>query len=137
MARSTCFLLVTVLACVSLSGCLFGQDNDGKVNLQFDYDKQFGTIIETYSDGELIDLNPVVVSFEFKNTTSKNPLKTFGVNPNDGREPIIIDAGQETVLQVEFSAHGMYKLDVYAIDSFDNTFNQSVDIRVDLRKDWN
>lgn len=136
MARSTCFLLVTVLACVSLSGCLFGQDNAGIVNLQFDYDTEFGTIIETYSGGDLVNINPVVVSFDFKNTTSENPLKTFAVNPNDGREPITIDAGLDTVLQVEFNAHGMYKLDVYAIDSLDNTFNQSVDIRVDLRIDW-
>ena len=58
----------------------------------------------------MVNLNPVVVSFDFKNTTSENPLKTFAVNPNDGREPITIDAGLDTVLQVEFNAHGMYKL---------------------------
>ena len=136
MARSTCFLLVTLLACASLSGCLFSSEDTGQINLQFDYDTQFGTIIETYSEGELVTINPVVVSFEFKNTTSKNPLQTFGVNANDGREPITIDAKIDTFLQVDFTKHGMYNLDIYAVDSHGNVFNQSLVVRIDLRIDW-
>ena len=58
------------------------------------------------------------------------------MNTNDGRESITVDAKIDTFLQVDFTNHGMYNLDIYAVDSHGNVFNQSLVVRIDLRIDW-
>jgi len=136
MARSISFMLLAMLVCWSLSGCLFANDDTGDIILVVDYDSASGTVIETYSEGQFISSNPVIISFDFSATTSTNQLSTFGIETNDGREPVTIDANSDSVIVIEFTTHGIYPINVYALDSFGNLMNQSIEIQIDLRINW-
>ena len=136
MARSTCFVLVTLLVCSSLSGCLFSGDDAGDIELIITYDNAIGTIVETYSEGEFVSLTPVTVNIDFSETTSTHPLQTFGIESDYDSEPITVDATTESTISVTFNSHGMYQLSAYAEDSLGNKINQSVTVRIDLRIDW-
>ena len=136
MGRSTCFVLVTLLVCSSLSGCLFSGDDAGDIELIITYDNAIGTIVETYSEGEFVSLTPVTVNIDFSETTSTHPLQTFGIESDYDSEPITVDATTESTISVTFNSHGMYQLSAYAEDSLGNKINQSVTVRIDLRIDW-
>ncbi len=136
MARSTSLLMLLMLACSSFSGCLFGSDDDGDIELIVNYQTDFGTIIETYSQGELTEKTPVTIDFDFSNSTASNSLQTYGINPFDGREPITVDAASDSIVSIEFIHHGLYEISAFAIDSKGNRINETITIRVDLRIDW-
>ena len=136
MGRSTCFVLVTLLVCSSLSGCLFSGDDAGDIELIITYDNAIGTIVETYSEGEFVSLTPVTVNIDFSETTSTHPLQTFGIESDYDSEPITVDATTESTISVTFNSHGIYQLSAYAEDSLGNKINQSVTVRIDLRIDW-
>tara|TARA_B100000989_G_C19486404_1_gene447680 strand:- start:183 stop:935 length:753 start_codon:yes stop_codon:yes gene_type:complete len=136
MARNICFVLVTLLICSSLSGCLFSDDDASDIVLIISHDNAIGTIVETYSEGEFVSLTPVTVNIDFSETTSTNPLQTFGIESDYDREPITVDAITESTISVTFNSHGIYQLSAYAEDSLGNKINQSITVRVDLRIDW-
>lgn len=136
MARNICFVLVTLLICSSLSGCLFSDDDASDIVLIITHDNAIGTIVETYSEGEFVSLTPVTVNIDFSETTSTNPLQTFGIESDYDREPITVDAITESTISVTFNSHGIYQLSAYAEDSLGNKINQSITVRVDLRIDW-
>lgn len=136
MARSTCLVLVTLLVCFSLPGCLFSGDDAGDIDLIITHDNAIGTIVETYSEGEFVSLTPVTVNIDFSDTTSKYPLQTFGIESDYDDEPTTVDATTESTISVTFNSHGIYHLSAYAKDSMGNKINQSITVRIDLRIDW-
>ena len=136
MARSTSIVMLLIFASISLSGCLFSSDEDGSIELIVNYDSNFETIVEIYSEGDLVQTSPARFEFDFAKTTASKTIQSFGINPLDGRDAIEIDASNDSIVSIEFYEHGMYEVDAYAIDSNGVKTNQSIDLRVDLRIEW-
>ena len=57
MARSTSIVMLLIFASISLSGCLFSNGEDGDIELIISYSSDFETIVETFSEGELVQTN--------------------------------------------------------------------------------
>ena len=95
-----------------------------------------GTILHSYVDGDLVSVSDVSVEFDFSNSSSNNDIILFGINTNDSRDSIEVDAKESQTIVVNFSQHGVYEVAVYAIDNDDNYREESVVIKVNYRIDW-
>ena len=129
-------LVFALLLSFSLAGCISEDAGNEGLDLQVDYDLLNGTIVETYNDGELVSLNSVTIEFDFSKTTSDNKLSIFGIDTNDSRTPIEVNANETSIVSVDFVEHGLYELTLYAIDSDNNQANLSLTVRIDLTIDW-
>ena len=54
----------------------------------------------------------------------------------DGRSPVTVNASSNSVITVEFSKHGVYNINAFAIDDKNHQDNISILIRVELRIEW-
>ena len=131
----TCSVLLLLFS-ASIAGCLSEDDAKSELNLQVDYDSLNGTIIESYSDGELISSDIVTIKFNFSKTTSAHDLSLFGVDTNDSRAPIEVNAKEASTIMIDFSEHGIYELTLYAIDEDGNQEDQSLKVKINLRIEW-
>ena len=119
-----------------LSGCLSGEEEDIGMRLEFSLSTSEGTILHSYVDGDLVSVSDVSVEFDFSNSSSNNDIILFGINTNDSRDSIEVDAKESQTIVVNFSQHGVYEVSVYAIDNDDNYREESVVIKVNYRIDW-
>ena len=119
-----------------LSGCLSGEEEDIGMRLEFSLSTSEGTILHSYVDGDLVSVSDVSVEFDFSNSSSNNDIILFGINTNDSRDSIEVDAKESQTIVVNFSQHGVYEVAVYAIDNDDNYREESVVIKVNYRIDW-
>ena len=131
----TCLVLLLLFS-ASIAGCLSEDEEKSELNLQVDYDSLNGTIIESYSDGELISSDIVTIKFDFSKTTSAHDLSLFGVDTNDSRNPIEVNAKEASIIMIDFSEHGIYELTLYAIDEDGNQEDQSLKVKINLRIEW-
>jgi hypothetical protein len=129
-------LILVFLLSLSLAGCLSEDDVEQEIHLEVSSDTLNGTILESYSDGELVSTELVSVIFDFSKTTSQEELSIFGVDTNDGRESVEISADDSSTLTVDFSEHGIYEIVVYAIDDENNRDELSLKVRVELTIHW-
>ena len=119
-----------------LSGCLSGEEEDIGMRLEFSLSTSEDTILHSYVDGDLVSVSDVSVEFDFSNSSSNNDIILFGINTNDSRDSIEVDAKESQTIVVNFSQHGVYEVAVYAIDNDDNYREESVVIKVNYRIDW-
>lgn len=119
-----------------LSGCLSGEEEDIGMRLEFSLSTSEDTILHSYVDGDLVSVSDVSVEFDFSNSSSNNDIILFGINTNDSRDSIEVDAKESQTIVVNFSQHGVYEVSVYAIDNDDNYREESVVIKVNYRIDW-
>jgi hypothetical protein len=136
MNQSKVHLVLILLLSASLVGCLSEDEDEQGIDLQVNYDSLNGIIVESYSDGELISTELVSINFDFSKTTSKSKLSTYGVDTNDGREPMEVSAEDSSMVIVEFSEHGIYEIVAYAIDDEGNREEMSLKARVELTIQW-
>ena len=129
-------LVLILLFTVSLVGCLSDDEEEQELNLDVSYDSLNGTIIESYSDGEIVSSNFVSIEFDFSETTSENDLSIFGVDTNDSRLPVEVNAKDTSVVKVEFTEHGIYELTLYAIDAEYNQEILSLKVTIELQIKW-
>ena len=128
--------VVIILISISLAGCFSEVEERSGLDLQVNYDSLNGTIVQSYSDGELVSSEFVTIIFDFSETTSDEDLSIFGIKIGNQTEQVEINAKDESVIPLEFKEHGIYELEVYAIDERDNRENQVLNIQVELRIDW-
>lgn len=128
--------IVFLLLSFSLAGCLSQTSEDSGIDLVLQYDAKNGTIVESYSNGEHVNTNNVLLDFDFSQTTAENKLVTYGIDTMDGREPVTVAADTGSVVSVEFSEHGIYNLSVYAIDENNKQEIQTLSVRIELRIEW-
>jgi hypothetical protein len=136
MQKILCFLSLILLISTNLSGCISETSDTETIDLSINYQHTNGTIIESYDNGELISKSTVELNFNFSETASINKLVTYGIDTNDGREPIIIDPTFDSIISIEFSNHGIYHLDAFAIDKKDSRENKSIIVRIDHVIEW-
>ena len=121
-----------------LVGCFGSDDLDQKelIDLVVHYDATNGTIQQSFIGGSQISFSGVTFSFDFARTTSDYGLKTFTLDPGDGRSIISIDASESANIDVEYQIHGMYAVILAATDINDNTANMTVVLRVEHSIEW-
>ena len=128
--------IVIILLSICLAGCLSEDEDSSGFDLQVSYDSLNGTIVQSYSDGELVSSEIVTIAFDFSDTNSEEGLSVFGIEINNQSEAHEINANDESVISIDFSDHGIYELTLYAIDEADYRENQILNIQVELRIDW-
>ena len=133
-ARS--ILLVFLFLSSLVSGCLSDSSEEYGISLVVNHEKTNGTIVKSYVDGEHISTTNASLKFEFSKTVSEENLVTFGVNPMDGRSPIIVDPNNNTAITVDFSNHGIYEIIAYAIDDQGQQANLRIVIRIEVIIQW-
>ena len=132
---------VAILAVFLLSsatvGCISDSEENSGIELMVNYEFTNGMIVETYVDGEFQSKSNVVLDFDFSTTNSEHDLVSFGIDPNDGRSPILVAAETSQTVSVEFSEHGIYQLNAFAIDASGSKENLTITVRIDLKIEWN
>ncbi len=136
MARLRSILVLALLCGMTLPGCISFGDEVVDLDLQVSHSILNGTIVESYFDGQLTDLDSVTIVVDFSDTKSEIPLKHFGIAFEGDREEIKIDAKSESSISIDFSEHGLYNLTAYAIDEDNNRASSTETIRIGLRIDW-
>lgn len=129
-------LVVLLLLGSCLSGCLSESPSKASISLNVSADSYNGTLFESYADGEKISSTNLTVEFDFSLTSSSSQLVTFGLDTMDGREPVTINAMNDSLIQVEFFNHGIYDVTAFAIDEQNVQKNQTISIHVELSIDW-
>ena len=128
--------VMVLLVCANLTGCLSEDVDKTDVELVVDYDKNNGTIVESYSDGQLVSTNLVSINFDFSKTTSSSKLVTFGIDLMDNTSAITVDAKSNSNVVVDFSNHGLYQVNAFVIDEDGYQKDTTIEVRIDLRIEW-
>ncbi len=119
-----------------VAGCLSDSVEEQGITLVVNHENTNGTIVESYVDGEQISTTNVSLHFDFSNTVSNEKLVTFGIEYIDGENPIEVDPANDTTITVEFSNHGIYEFNAYAIDELGQYASIGMVIRIELRIEW-
>ncbi|MEE2812027.1 MAG: hypothetical protein VX320_02095 [Candidatus Thermoplasmatota archaeon] len=119
-----------------VAGCLSDSVEEHDISLVVNHENTNGTIVESYVDGEHIATTNVSLNFDFSNTVSNEKLVTFGIEYMDDGNPIEVDPANETTITVEFSNHGIYEINAYAIDELGQQASIGIVIRIELRIEW-
>ena len=136
MGQMKLLFVVLIFSCATLSGCIFSSKDDSSIDLVVEYNSDNGTIVESYSQGNLISTNEVMISFDFSQTISVIDLATYLVDPMDGRDVYSIEAKSGSQVDVGFAEHGIYDIVATAIDSNGYEVSKIIPIRIDLRIEW-
>ena len=119
-----------------LSGCLgsvFNEEIDTTLSVEANNERI--TIETIYEQGELSSSSTETIEFDFSGSTSLVTIRTFGLITDDGRS-ISVDASEETIIALEFEHHGMYDIELYAVDSQGNNLTSSKTIIVEQIVRW-
>ena len=131
---------VVILAVFLLSsttvGCLSNSEDNSGIELMVNYEFTNGTIVETYVDGDSQSKSNVILDFDFSTTNSEYELVSFGIDPNDGRSPILVAPETSQTVSVEFSEHGIYHLDAFAVDEMESIENLTIIVRIEFIIEW-
>ncbi|MEC9120018.1 MAG: hypothetical protein VYC33_01665 [Candidatus Thermoplasmatota archaeon] len=130
-------ILTVFLLSPASVGCLSNSQEDSVIDLIVNYESTNGTIVETYVDGDLQSKSKIILDFDFTKTSSEHDLVSFGIDPNNGRSPVIVSAETSQMVSVEFSEHGIYHLDVFAVDEMESRENLTIVVRIELNIEWN
>ena len=79
MARLRSVLVLALLCGMVLPGCISLGDEVVDLDLQVSHNILNGTVVESYVDGQLTDLDSVTIVVDFSETKSEIPLKHFGI----------------------------------------------------------
>ncbi len=130
-------ILAVLLLTSATAGCLSENKGDGGIDLVVNFQLTNGTIVQTYVDGELESTSNIILDFDFSKTISDYQLASFGIDPNDGRSPIIVAAESSQTVSLEFSEHGIYYLDAFTINEMEARENLTIVVRIELNIEWN
>ena len=119
-----------------LSGCLgsvFNEEIDTTLSVEASGNRI--TIETVYDQGERVSSSTGTIEFDFSGSTSDVSILTFGLITDDGRS-FSVDASEETIIALEFEHHGMYDIELYAVDSEGNNLTSSKTIIVEQIVRW-
>ena len=129
-------LFVVLLLTISLAGCTSKESNESQIYLSVAHTADSGTILESYSNGDITSTTSVIMDFGFSSTTADLELNKFGINLNDGTDSLEIDALNNSIISFEFLQHGWYNITAYAIDENEGQVETIISIKIDLRIEW-
>ncbi|MGB1420083.1 MAG: hypothetical protein ACPG7K_04835, partial [Poseidonia sp.] len=131
-----------LLLSIMLAGCIGGNlENDFVYPDDVWYASTNATIVEVWEDGELVETNYPVLSFDFNESNAPSPFVAYSVRGVLVDETV--DASQTTVVEVEFQHHGLHTLQLIADyqDTPDERGNDSrhlndIVVRIEKRIEW-
>ena len=128
--------LLAILVVSSLvSGCLSDSQNQDTITLIVEHERINGTIVETYSDGELISVSNVSLEFNFAKTTSQERLTSFGIIQGELESMTVNPADTSTII-IEFSNHGIHEVIAFAQNEEGDKEELLIKVRIELRMEW-
>lgn len=134
MQRSVLFSGIVCL--ILLSGCLgLVSDEDIQTTLNVSLSDEHLVVETVYEQGERISSSTVTVEFDFSGSTSDVAIQTFGLITDDGRSSGIY-AEEQTTLSLDFEHHGMYTIELYAVDEIGNNVTESKTIVIEQVITW-
>ena len=120
-----------------LSGCMgLASDDSSGFDLNVEADSQYGMILTSYEDGIQRSNSFPVITFDFSEAANYGYGSSFGIVPEDGREPIITDSVDATEIIVEFTVHGFYSITAFGIDQDGNRLDQVIEVMIEQHIDW-
>ena len=134
MNRTVFLITFFILISSSLTGCISNDSESDNIELTVQFAKTNGTIIKSFADGELVSTENVILNFNFDKTTSSSDLTIFGIETNG--EQYVTESEKNSEISIEFSSHGFYHLNAYAIDENENSKNMSIFVRIDSTVHW-
>ena len=134
MNKSVFFITLIILISSSLSGCISDDSDSENIELNVQFAKTNGTIIKSFTDGQLVSTENIILDFDFSKTTSSSDLASFGIEMNG--DEFIIESEKNSEISIEFSNHGFYHLNAFAIDDNENIKNMSIYVRIDYTIHW-
>ena len=130
-------LLAFMLFSITLAGCLSDlEEGDEEIVLIVNTGQTNGTVVQSFTDGELVSTNNVTMIFDFSETYSDRELMSFGIDLLDGAAPTVVDAKTDSTISIDFSNHGMYEIIAFATDERNQTQNMPIYIIIEMRIDW-
>ena len=134
MQRSVLFSGIVCL--LLFSGCLgLVSDEDIQTTLNVSLSDEHLVVETVYEQGERISSSTVTVEFDFSGSTSDVAIQTFGLITDDGRSSGIY-AEEQTTLSLDFEHHGMYTIELYAVDEIGNNVTESKTIVIEQVITW-
>ena len=125
-----------VVCLLFLSGCLGSVFNEEiETTLRVEVSENRITIETVHEQGDLVSSSTGTVEFDFTESTSDVSILRFGLRTDDGRS-FSVDASEETTIALEFEHHGMYDIELYAVDSEGNNLTSSKTIIVEQIVRW-
>ena len=134
MSKNIFSLSLIILISSSFVVCISNESNSNSIDLEVEFSKTNGTIIKSFNEGELISTENVILNFDFSKTKSSNELISFGIETFDWE--YLINSEDSSEISIEFSNHGFYHLNAFAIDENDNIENISILVRIELTTHW-
>lgn len=133
-------MIVLVMFCASLSGCLGGEDEDTEksdIDLIVYYDTTFGTIQENIQNGNQVSSSDVELTFNYAFTTSSaGEITTFYFDSGDGSTRTEVDANETGEITYNYVTHGLFTATLGALDDAGNDEQMTLTIRIDKTTQW-
>ena len=130
--------MVFVMLSASLAGC-FGDDSSsmeeytGPIDLVVYYDATSGQIEQSWNGNTATQNEGVTLTFDFASTTSsKGDIATLFVDPDDGSDREEQAASDSGDVSYTWMTHGLFEVDLGAIDSEGNEHSIMIKVRIDM-----
>ena len=119
-----------------LSGCLgsvFNEEIETTLSIEVSEDRI--TIETVYEQGERVSSTTGTIEFDFSGSTSDVSIQVFGLTSDDGRS-LSVDASKEKTISLDFELHGMYSVELFAVDSSGTNVTSTKTIIVEQIITW-
>ena len=104
--------LVSLLLASSLAGCVGGGDESENLSVMATYEATNATIVEYWYDGQIVDTEYPLLAFDFAPSTGPYAFVSYSVNGEHATGQA--DASSSTLVEVEFTHHGLHRLELSA-----------------------
>jgi hypothetical protein len=130
--------MVFVMLSASLAGC-FGDDDSsmeeytGPIDLVVYYDATSGQIEQSWNGNTPTQNEGVTLTFDFASTSSSaGDITTLFVDPDDGSDRVEQAASDSGDVSYTWMTHGLFFVDLGAIDSDGNEHSIMINVRIDM-----
>ena len=130
--------MVFVMLSASLAGC-FGDDDSsmeeytGPIDLVVYYDATSGQIEQSWNGNTPTQSEGVTLTFDFASTSSSaGDITTLFVDPDDGSDRVEQAASDSGDVSYTWMTHGLFFVDLGAIDSDGNEHSIMIKVRIDM-----
>ena len=135
-------IMALLMLTLSLSGC-FGDDDSGPgeysgpIDLVVYYDATSGQIEQAWSNDQNTQNDGVTLTFDFASTKSgDSDIEKFYLVPDDGSNTVEKLASEGAEISYTWLTHGLFDVDLGAIDGDGNEHNITIHVRIDMHIVW-
>ena len=130
--RPTLTCLLVVLASLAGPGCLQFEEQPF---LRVMFESTNGTVVETFQDGELVERQPAVLTFDFSQTLEQADVVAYGVEVEDSTVGVSVEDVGAGSVGMAFVHHGIHVL-LLTADVAGERLTKEVTVRIELVMHW-